>query len=318
MKAENIAIVGVVALAVLVSVATLSDRFGRPTGALLGAVAGIEAPRLDDPAMVRRGAAHYDRFCARCHASPDRPEQAAALDLSPSPPRLHLRAGPWSAEALFLAIKHGVRGTAMPAWPAQDRDDEIWDTVAFVAQLPGMEPEAYRALAGADAAAAHPAPLAICSRCHGVDGRGTPDGAFPRLDIQTPEYLFAALAAFRNGSRSSGFMQSAVAGLSDEELKRLAEHYGRPFETAEDRTPVSPGRPDRPACAACHGPPVPARPEFPTLTGQYDAYLRLQLHLLTGEHPRGGGPFVGLMHDVARSLSEPELDELAASFGDQR
>ena len=34
----------------------------------------------------------------------------------------------WHPEArIFATVKQGIRRTAMPAWPTQMRDDEVWD-----------------------------------------------------------------------------------------------------------------------------------------------------------------------------------------------
>jgi cytochrome c553/cytochrome c5 len=315
---DRLAIVGVVVLAVILAFAAQAGLLDRPVAALVGNLEQIDTPALDDPAMIRRGAAHYDRVCAACHASPDRPEQDQALDLSPPAPKLHERVDGRAPVTLFRTVKHGVRGSGMPAWPAAQRDDEIWSMVAFLRVLPNLDAATYRALAGRDAAnQSLSALLANCANCHGTDGRGS-DGAFPRLDIQSPEYLYATLIAFRDGSRASGFMQSAVSGLSDNDLQLLAQHYGNSAKVvaAEQGPPsfseqgTSTG--NRPACAACHGPPTPARPEMPNLSGQYEGYLLRQLELfIASPSARGGGPFAVLMHEAARSLTSADAQELA-------
>ena len=35
----------------------------------------------------------------------------------------------------------------MPAWAAQQRDDEVWALVAFLRRLPSLDAQSYRALA---------------------------------------------------------------------------------------------------------------------------------------------------------------------------
>jgi cytochrome c553 len=52
-----------------------------------------------------------------------------------------------------------------------------------------------------------------CARCHGENGEG---GAGPRLDIQSPAYIAAALEACRQGTRASGTMIAAASRLSDD------------------------------------------------------------------------------------------------------
>jgi cytochrome c553/cytochrome c5 len=294
-----------------VAVATGLLRPAELLGTAIATMTGIAAPPLDDPAMIRRGAGHYDRFCASCHGSPERPDRGEALNFTPPAPTLHLLLGERPPESLFLTVKHGVSGTAMPAWPTQHRDDEIWDVVAFLTVLPKLDNDAYRSLAGVVVGGSLEAPLiAACARCHGVDGRGSPDGAFPRLDIQTPEYLFAALASFRSGARASGFMQSVATGLTDDELREAAQHFGSDGGEADiglqDGEPLFALTPI--PCRACHGPP-PVRPQFPRLTGQYQRYVDLQLRLFVekGEQ-RGGTAFAPLMHEVARTLKLPSAE----------
>jgi mono/diheme cytochrome c family protein len=55
-----------------------------------------------------------------------------------NPPPANLTLPPWSETAnagrTFLAIRDGVRGTAMPAWPALT-DQQIWDLVAYITAL---------------------------------------------------------------------------------------------------------------------------------------------------------------------------------------
>jgi cytochrome c553 len=303
MNLDRLSLVGAVAAACLLAVGAPSGLLAGIAGALVGGAAGIEVPPLDDPVLIRRGAAHYDLVCARCHGSPLRRDQSAAVDLSPSPPVLHRRIAGFPPEQLFHVIKDGVPGTGMPAWPAEDRDDEVWAMVAFVAQLPALDAAAYSALAGS-ARSLGDEPFATCARCHGSDGRGSSDGAFPRLDIQSPQYLLATLAAFRDGRRSSGIMQSVTTGMKDEELAAAAEHFGR--ATVPD-TADGPERPAAPSCTACHGVGTPARPAFPSLAGQHPRYLDEQFEKLSDpDHPRGGGPFVGLMHAAARLAERPD------------
>ena len=59
-------------------------------------------------------------------------------------------------------------------------------------------------------------PLAVaesCARCHGFRGGARGDGAFPRIDGQRREYLYAALEAYARHTRPSGIMGPIAAGL---------------------------------------------------------------------------------------------------------
>lgn len=277
------------------------------------------APDLDDPAMVRRGAGHYQLVCAACHGSPNAPAARFAQDLSPPPPPLT----GWRPEArLFQTIKYGIRHTAMPAWPTHLRDDEIWDMVAFVRRLPTMNAEDYAALAIGDAQPGS------CASCHGENGEGR-DNAFPRLDIQNLQYLTDALMAFRDGSRQSGTMMAAARQLTDDQIAELAGQFGQ-------REPVEPARGDElgariaregivsrdiPACDSCHG--ANARLDFPRLAGQPADYLRLQLELFQKHGAERGGRHADVMARVVEDkleegphrLEPAELDAVARHYG---
>ncbi len=297
---------------------------------------GEETPEgYPTPAMIRRGAGHFESGCAPCHGSPLAERSAVVLAMTPEPPALAPRIANWESGALFWIVKHGVKFTGMPAWPVQDRDDEVWSVVAFLEALPGLSAEDYRRLAFGPAEAARDLsilsapPLADCARCHGVGGLGDSDGAFPRLDIQGEIYLREALEAYAARQRSSGIMQAAVAGLGEAELAALARHYaggdGEPpdlRQTAETAL-LERGRQiarqgiaadNVGACSGCHG---RTRPEFPRLAGQHRNYLEQQLRLFAGdedEKERGGGRFSELMSMATHALTEADIRAVSAWY----
>jgi cytochrome c553 len=276
---------------------------------------GIAVPDLDEPGMVERGAGHYEMVCAACHGSPAAPAQQFALNLSPSPPPLVERMAQWHPEArVFATVKHGIRRTAMPGWPTQLRDDEVWDMVAFLRALPELDAATYGAMAKGAADN-------DCSRCHGENGEGVVPGT-PRLDIQSPAYLEAALKAFRDGTRQSGTMMAAARTLDDAEIEELARHFGRRVAVAEE-TPTAAaeiaqlGIPDRdvPACNSCHG--AKARIAYPRLHGQDADYLLNQLKLFKQLGAERGGPNAQIMAEVVRGLEDEQMEALAEWFGQE-
>lgn len=220
-------------------------RFGRDRTVAARAL-WIEAPPLDDAALVLRGAGHYDLGCRPCHGAPGEPPPVVLAEMLPPPPALDERVRAWSPEELFWIVDNGFKLTGMPGWPAQEREDEVWAMVAFLVALPELGPDEYRRLARneepwpeadapppADAARPLEAltgdpPAAVvetCRRCHGEDGRGRGVGAYPRLAGQRREYLAAQLAAFAAGERHSGTMQTVAAALDAETIAELAAYY---------------------------------------------------------------------------------------------
>jgi cytochrome c553 len=198
---------------------------------------GLQAPSLDDPHLVLRGAGHYETGCRPCHGSPDLLPPRITRQMTPAPPYLPPVLSKWEPDELFYIVKHGVKFTGMPAWPAPQRDDEVWAMVAFLRTLPHLKAEEYRRLVdGGNLPTGEDAPIpgrpgpekvswavtASCGRCHGVDGRGRGTGAFPRLAGQRPTHLYATLQAFARGERHSGMMEPIAAGLSLDEMHELA------------------------------------------------------------------------------------------------
>ncbi len=100
--------------------------------------AGIQEPiGLYDPAKVAMGTSHFAAHCAVCHGAPGVPRNDIAEGMYPQPPDLALSAKLYNSAQLFWILKHGIKMTGMPNW-SDHGDDELWATVAFVKQLPGM------------------------------------------------------------------------------------------------------------------------------------------------------------------------------------
>jgi cytochrome c553 len=188
---------------------------------------------LGPDAMVLKGAGHYAEGCLPCHGAPGHPRADVVLHSVPQPPYLPPMVDSWNDRELFWIVKHGIKYTAMPAWPSQQRDDEVWATVAFLRRLPRLEPAQFRRLAyGEEAGRRATGPtetaaqtLANCARCHGRDGAGRGDGAFPPLAGQSEAYLLASLRAYGRGDRHSGVMGPVAAALDEGEMRALAKHY---------------------------------------------------------------------------------------------
>jgi mono/diheme cytochrome c family protein len=111
-------------------------------------VTGIEAPALEDPAMVAAGASRYATLCVGCHLAPGVAKSALRPGLYPHAPNL-AEHEPLDARRAFWTVKHGIKMSAMPAWGKSLDDAAIWEIVAFVRRMPTMSSEAYAQLAAA-------------------------------------------------------------------------------------------------------------------------------------------------------------------------
>ncbi len=82
------------------------------------------------------GGAIFVADCAICHGADGEGNGPRREGLIPRP--ANLRLPPWSEPAnaggTFLAIRNGVHGTAMPAWPSL-ADEQIWQVVAYITSL---------------------------------------------------------------------------------------------------------------------------------------------------------------------------------------
>jgi cytochrome c553 len=302
----------------------------------------IQSPPLDDAALIVRGAAHYRIACEPCHGSPAAVVPPVMLAMTPPPPELTgERLTRWTPEQLYSIVKHGIKFTGMPAWPVQQRDDEVWAMVAFLTRLPAIDRAEYRSLAASEAATdtglptlpvsdgvpPPPAVRDLCWRCHGVDGTGRDPGAFPSLAGQRAAYLEAALRAFAERTRFSGTMVEIATKLTGSDMRQIGVYYERlppgraastldPAAAARGAAIATKGVPQRdvPPCAECHGPTdVAKNPAYPLLAGQHARYLTTQLGLLK-QRRRGGSPRVNLMHPVADRLTDAEMREVAGHY----
>ena len=99
------------------------------------------------------------------------------------------------------------------------------DTVAPAEAAPAAEAPA--AAAPATGSAERGKALAYtCQGCHGVTGYKNvyPSYHVPKIVGQSPEYLTAALAAYKNGTRTHGTMQAQATSFSDQDIADIAAY----------------------------------------------------------------------------------------------
>lgn len=297
---------------------------------------------VDEPATDASGlisaAGHYAANCAVCHGAPGERPSPVMQATTPSAPDLSVTAWTWSDWQLFWIVKHGVKFTPMPAWPMQDRDDEVRRMAAFVRRLPDMSPAEYRTLAYGPGRIVGGKPMQLkdalsdCERCHADHGREQRD--IPVLAGQKPAYLRMTLEAYASGRRASGVMAAAAVRVDPGVLQALADNYAGLPGLSEPETNaaaaalseedslaeriVTHGLPeaDLPACAKCHAP--GKRPHYPVLAGQKPEYLAAQLRRWRGDEnvvdvrkPNAS------MAMIARRIPERMIEPLARYYARQ-
>lgn len=290
----------------------------------------VPAQALTDPVLIAEGQAFSELRCSPCHGAPTRPADILAQHMLPGPPPIGELARQFTPDQLHWIIKHGVKMSAMPAWPTQARDDEIWAVVAFIKYLrdaPGsLHDDPQRVGLGGNAT------LNTCFTCHDSTGNGR-HGIFPKLAGLSPEYIQQALKDFRASRRPSGFMQPFAAELSREDALKAANYFGR-LDRKFDENAIA-QKNDRaeqgariaemtlntrlqPACNSCHVNAARSKGSaVPDLAGQPERYLVTQLKLFRSG-ARTGSPNAEIMASIARSLSDRDIENVSAYFASLR
>jgi cytochrome c553 len=291
---------------------------------------------LKDVNRVRLGAGHFVRGCATCHGAPGKPREVFAHYMLPAPPPLAENIDHWTDKELFWVVKNGFKYTGMPAWPAQERDEEVWSVVAFLRELPDMSAEEYRELAAPiepstspprtfGGKTLDPLVLADCSRCHGDEASPPPSRLVPKLAGQKEAYLRHALEDYAHRRRPSGIMEVVAVPLDAQLRADRAAYYeslpadsstpqGSSREQIERGTRIATqGLPKDgvPACIACHS--ADTANSFPQLAGQFAPYIVQQLRLFK-DGIREDTPQGAIMTAIAKRLDETQMEDVAAYF----
>ena len=280
---------------------------------------GIEAPPLDSRDLLTLGAAHFQSGCAFCHGAPGVPISSIAESMLPSPPNLSTSMREWRDRELFWIVKNGLKYTGMPAWVAQQRDDEVWALVAFLRRLPTLDAAAYRELAlgglsvpaqsGNEIATTEGTSGAVsaCARCHGENRRGPSSRLVPVLHGQPAAFLISALEDYAHARRPSGIMQPLARDLSSEDREQVARYYAGLAPLAAPDLPLNLESVERgrklatggdpaariPACMDCHNNVIARRLSAPFRTasrlyGQPAAALERRIDLAFQHRPDHG------------------------------
>jgi cytochrome c553 len=152
-----------------------------------------------------------------------------------------------------------------------------------------------------------------CLGCHGIPGyrNAYPSFRVPKLGGQKPEYVKAALEAYRAGTRSHPTMQAHGSALSEQDIADIAAWIGaggtaRDEVTADDLSHIEAGQ----QCIACHSPAGEnATPAPPVLSGQHREYLEHALRRYR-EQARG----MTVMNAFAGALSDEDIERLAEFY----
>ena len=156
-----------------------------------------------------------------------------------------------------------------------------------------------------------------CYGCHGIPNYKNvyPTYSVPKLHGQRPEYLVAALKAYKSGERSHGTMHSQASSMSDQDMADVAAFLAGPNVLTQSKNDVPAGA--RPAasevCLACHGTNgVGITADYPTIAGQHKDYIERALH----DYQKGGRKNA-VMGGMAATLKPEDIEQLAEYYSKQ-
>lgn len=169
---------------------------------------------------------------------------------------------------------------------------------------------------------------ALCAGCHGDDGNSAA-ADFPRLASQYANYIVKQIVDFQQGHRANNDTMAGMAATiaSVEDAKDIAAYFSSQKMSNKPIEPVKGDLADRGkklfqegnpesgvyGCVNCHGENGKGKSAtvstFPVIGGQHRDYIIKQLKDFR-EGRRGNDP-AGMMSDIAKKLSDKEIDELA-------
>jgi len=152
-----------------------------------------------------------------------------------------------------------------------------------------------------------------CQGCHGIEGyrNAYPSYRVPKLGGQKAAYLVAALQGYRDGTREHPTMQAQASSMSDEDMQDLAAYFSSVAnETVAAGGSETAGIEAASTCVACHGQNgISVSPNWPTLAGQYEDYLRHALNQY-----RDGTRKNAVMAQMAAPLTDEDVKVLARFY----
>ena len=161
---------------------------------------------------------------------------------------------------------------------------------------------------------------AVCSACHGADGKAL-QPTYPNLAGQHASYIAKQLTNYRDGDRVNALMSGQAANLTDQDILDLSAYFASmsPIQgVASDEDPEALKLGENiyrggitsvavAACTACHGPAGlgngPAG--YPTLGGQNAEYTADQMRYWR-EASRANDPNA-IMRTLSHRLTDKEI-----------
>ena len=156
--------------------------------------------------------------------------------------------------------------------------------------------------------------LAPCLACHGENGTSsTPD--VPSLGAQPAYFLLIQLFMFRERLRAIEPMTQMLKGVSDNDLRAMADAIAKLPPPQADAGPANPARVARARemvaqhrCNFCHNGDYSGQENVPRIAGQREDYLIKTLREYKSNSRRG---YDAQMSDVVEPLTDADFADFA-------
>ncbi len=258
---------------------------------------------IDD---IAEGKRLVESSCASCHG-------ANGISADRAVPNLAGQRAPYLYLEL-IAYQSGARpDTLMTAKVKFLSADALMKVAAYYASLDPAQPvPSSAAPVILDPIQAGKAVSVACAGCHGDTGVSKTAG-MPSLVAFDPQYLTAAMKAYRSGERKSDLMKSMLTALSEADINRVALFYALQ-KPGRAQTPASgdkdAGKAATVSCSGCHGDVgVSGNPATPSLAGQDAQYLAMALHAY-----KSGSRSDETMKSLTSALDEAAIKNISAYY----
>jgi cytochrome c553 len=156
-----------------------------------------------------------------------------------------------------------------------------------------------------------------CNGCHAIPNYKNvyPTYSVPKLHGQKPEYLVAALKAYKSGERSHGTMHSQATTMTETDMRDVAVFLAGPTVFTESKSDVPADKRPKATeiCKACHGTNgVGLLQDQPNIGGQHADYLERALH----DYQRGGRKNA-IMAGMVQALTREEIEQVSEYYSKQ-
>ena len=158
-----------------------------------------------------------------------------------------------------------------------------------------------------------PATVAVCNACHGPGGNSQIP-LTPSLAGQPKVFVENQLVLIREGLRDIPQMKESVAGMSDETIIALAQHYAAQTTVLKtgvvnaEKARLGAATARRMLCGTCHLSDYSGQKQVPRIAGQDETYLAHSMKQFR-DNPRPGRDTI--MAAALYGLSDTDLANLA-------